>query len=426
MKQLTIEPVRSISGEVTLPGSKSLSNRVLLLASLAFGTTEISNLLESDDTGHMISALKQLGAKIWLEDNRVIVTGNSGLFGPPQRKTFFLGNAGTAIRPLTALLSLIPGIYKVDGDKYMRERPIAHLIDSLDQLGARISYLGKEGCPPLMINGGHISGGEVNVAGHISSQYLTALLMSLPLVRAESTINISGEQVSKPYVDITLQTMTDFGISVTNDQYRSFRIPGGQAYKTPGSYLIEGDASSASYFFAAAAIKGKTTVKGLGRHSVQGDIQFLDIIEQMGAEVERREDHIKVSQGQLKGVDVDLNHIPDAAMTIAIMALFAEGTTRIRNVHNWRVKETDRMTAMATELRKLGAEVKTTYDSITIEPPLQITTAEIETYGDHRMAMVFSLAALGESPITIIDPDCTKKTFPNYFTEFGKICKSNV
>ena len=426
MNQLTIKPVRSISGEVTLPGSKSLSNRALLLAALAVGKTEISNLLESDDTSHMITALKQLGAKISLDSNRVIVTGNSGLFRPPRRKTFFLGNAGTAIRPLTAILSLIPGVYKVDGDEYMRERPIAHLIDALNHLGAKISYSENEGCPPLLIEGGHITGGEVNVAGHISSQYLTALLLSLPLVRADSIINVLGEQVSKPYVDITLQTMRDFGISVCNDRYQIFRIPGGQDYRSPGSYLIEGDASSASYFFAAAAIKGKMTVKGLGRYSVQGDIQFLDIIEQMGAEVTRHDDYIMVSQGKLKGVDVDLNHIPDAAMTIAIMALFAEGTTRIRNVHNWRVKETDRMTAMATELRKLGAKVRTTDDSITIDPPLQLTAAEIETYGDHRIAMVFSLAALGEIPITIIDPDCTKKTFPNYFTEFEKICQSYV
>ena len=426
MNQLTIKPVESISGEIMLPGSKSLTNRVLLLAALADGKTEISNLLKSDDTSHMIAALNQLGVEISQENDRTIVTGNSGLFRPPEKKAFFLGNAGTAIRPLTAILSLIPGIYTVDGDEYMRERPIAHLIEALGLLGAKISYTGNEGCPPLLIEGGHIKGGKVGLAGHISSQYLTALLMSLPLVRDESTINVIGEQVSKPYLDITLQTMKDFGVSICNDNYETFRIPGGQKYRTPGKYLIEGDASSASYFFAAAAIKGKTIVRGLGRHSVQGDIQFLDTIEQMGAEVDRHKEYIVVSKGKLNGVDVDLNHIPDAAMTIAIMALFAEGKTRIRNIYNWRVKETDRMTAMATELRKLGAGVQTTEDSITIQPPNQLKSAEIETYGDHRIAMVFSLAALGDIPITIKDPDCTKKTFPNYFTEFAKISQSNV
>ncbi len=426
MNQLTIKPVRSISGEVTLPGSKSLTNRVLLLAALANGKTEINNLLKSDDTSHMIAALSQLGTEISQDENKAVVNGNSGLFQPPEQKTFFLGNAGTAIRPLTAILSLIPGFYTVDGDEYMRERPIAHLIDALSDLGAKISYSQNQGCPPLMIEGGHIKGGEVKVAGHVSSQYLTALLMSLPLVKEESVINVIGEQVSKPYLDITLQTIKDFGVSVCNEEYKTFRIPGGQKYKTPGSYLIEGDASSASYFFAAAAIKGSTTVRGLGRYSVQGDIQFLDTIERMGARVERYRDHIIVSKGKLKGVDVDLNHIPDAAMTIAIMALFAEGTTHIRNIYNWRVKETDRMTAIATELRKLGASVQTTEDSIIIKPPRQLTAAEIETYGDHRMAMVFSLAALGGIPVTIKDPDCTKKTFPNYFTEFAKICQSNV
>ncbi|MAI42617.1 MAG: 3-phosphoshikimate 1-carboxyvinyltransferase [Candidatus Azotimanducaceae bacterium] len=426
MNQLTIKPVDSISGEIMLPGSKSLTNRVLLLAALANGKTEISNLLKSDDTSHMVAALSQLGVEISQENDKTIVTGNSGLFRPPEKKAFFLGNAGTAIRPLTAILSLIPGVYTVDGDEYMRERPIAHLTEALSVLGAKISYTGNEGCPPLLVEGGHIKGGKVSVAGHISSQYLTALLMSLPLVRDESTINVIGEQVSKPYLDITLQTMKDFGVSVCNDNYETFRIPGGQKYRTPGNYLIEGDASSASYFFAAAAIKGKTIVRGLGQYSVQGDIQFLDTIEQMGAEVDRHKEYIIVSKGKLNGVDVDLNHIPDAAMTIAIMALFAEGKTRIRNIYNWRVKETDRMTAMATELRKLGAGVQTTEDSITIQPPDQLKSAEIETYGDHRIAMVFSLAALGDIPITIKDPDCTKKTFPNYFTEFAKISQSNV
>lgn len=422
MDQITLQPVSKISGEVTLPGSKSLTNRALLLAALAEGETRIVNLLSSADTGHMITALRQLGVEITDETDSATVVGNGGLFPTPENGSFFLGNAGTAIRPLTAMLSLIPGQFIVDGDQYMRERPIAHLGDALKQLGASIEYTNKEGFPPIVVDGGHIEGGSVDIAGRISSQYLTALLLSLPLAENDSTINVIGEQVSKPYLDITLGIMKDFGVTVQNNQHQQFQIPGKQRYISPGEYLVEGDASSASYFFAAAAIKGEVTVRGLGQHSVQGDIQFLDTIEQMGASVERHDQHIVVRQGELQGVDVDLNHIPDAAMTIAVMALFAKGTTRIRNVYNWRVKETDRMTAIETELRKLGAKVVTTDDSITIEPPEEITRAEIDTYGDHRIAMGFSLAALGDTPITINDPDCTSKTYPNYFEEFASVC----
>ncbi len=422
MDQITLQPVSKISGEVTLPGSKSLTNRALLLAALAEGETRIVNLLSSADTGHMITALRQLGVEITDETDSATVVGNGGLFPTPENSSFFLGNAGTAIRPLTAMLSLIPGQFIVDGDQYMRERPIAHLGDALKQLGASIEYTNKEGFPPIVVDGGHIEGGSVDIAGRISSQYLTALLLSLPLAENDSTINVIGEQVSKPYLDITLGIMKDFGVTVQNNQHQQFQIPGKQRYISPGEYLVEGDASSASYFFAAAAIKGEVTVRGLGQHSVQGDIQFLDTIEQMGASVERHDQHIVVRQGELQGVDVDLNHIPDAAMTIAVMALFAKGTTRIRNVYNWRVKETDRMTAIETELRKLGAKVVTTDDSITIEPPEEITRAEIDTYGDHRIAMGFSLAALGDTPITINDPDCTSKTYPNYFEEFASVC----
>ena len=422
MDQITLQPVNAISGEITLPGSKSLTNRALLLAALATGETRIVNLLSSADTGHMITALRQLGVEIKEETANATVVGNAGLFSKPEKKSFFLGNAGTAIRPLTAMLNMIPGRFIVDGDEYMRERPIAHLGDALTQLGASIEYLNEDGFPPIAFEGGHIEGGEVNIAGHISSQYLTALLLSLPLTEKDSTIKVIGEQVSKPYLDITLGIMKSFGVTVENDQYQKFLVQGQQNYVSPGEYLVEGDASSASYFFAAAAINGKVTVRGLGQHSVQGDIQFLDTIEQMGAKVERHDQHIVVRQGNLQGIDVDLNHIPDAAMTIAIMALFAKGKTRIRNVYNWRVKETDRMTAIETELRKLGANVITTKDSITIEPPAKLVSAEIDTYGDHRIAMGFSLAALGDTPITINDPDCTNKTFPNYFAEFSSVC----
>lgn len=422
MEHINLTPVDSISGEINLPGSKSLTNRALLLAALAEGETRITNPLASDDTARMIEALQQLGISTIPNDQRIDVVGNGGLFATPANTAFFLGNAGTAIRPLTAILSLIPGKFQIDGDQYMRERPIAHLCDALMHLGADIKYIGKDGYPPLSVTGDQISGGDVNIAGNISSQYLTALLLALPLAKNDSIINVIGEQVSKPYLDITMNIMNQFGVTVGNDDYQRFSVPGAQHYVSPGDYLVEGDASSASYFFAAAAISGSITVHGLGKDSVQGDIQFLDTIEAMGAKVSRNSQSVTVTRGELNGIDVDLNHIPDAAMTVAVMALFAKGTTRIRNVYNWRVKETNRMYAIETELRKLGATVLTTEDSITITPPASLQSTAIDTYGDHRIAMGFSLAALGDQSITINDPDCTKKTFPDYFDVFASVC----
>ena len=423
MDQLKLEPGRRIAGEVVLPGSKSLTNRALLLSALARGTTRLKNPLASDDTGRMVTALKQLGVTIEqaAATDDMIVHGQGGLPATPSNRDFFLGNAGTAIRPLTAILSLVPGEFTIDGDQYMRERPIEHLVDALSALGAKVQYLGRQGCPPLRLEGGHIEGGHATVAGNISSQYLTSLLLALPLALRDSDIEVVGEQVSKPYLEITLGIMERFGVRVSHDGWHHVSIPGGQTYQSPGEYLIEGDASSASYFFGAAAIAGEITVYGIGADSVQGDVGFLDTIAAMGASVCRHSDHIVVRQGKLRGIDVDLNHIPDAAMTIAVMALFAEGETRIRNVYNWRVKETDRMTAMATELAKLGAAITTTPDSITINPPSALKSAVIDTYGDHRMAMCFSLAALGNVPVTINDPDCVGKTFPGYFSEFDRI-----
>ena len=423
MSHLDISRIAAISGEVTLPGSKSLSNRALLLSALAGGRTRLDNLLKSDDTQRMVEALRQLGVEISLDSDwqRCSVTGNGGLFAPPQQSEFFLGNAGTAIRPLTAVLSLVPGTWTIDGDKYMRERPIGHLVAGLEQLGAEVKWLGKPGYPPLQLTGGKVKGGRVTIPGNISSQYLTALLMALPLATGNSEINVTGEQVSTPYLDLTLDIMGRFGAHAEHDNYKVFRIEGGQRYESPGHYLIEGDASSASYFFAAAAIAGGSVrVHGLGRESVQGDIDFLDVIEQMGARVKRSDTWIEVSHGKLIAIDMDLNHIPDAAMTVATMALFAKGTTTIRNIYNWRVKETDRMSAMATELRKLGAEVETGEDYIRITPPAKLLPATIDTYGDHRIAMSFSLAALGTN-VTINDPDCTAKTFPDYFDVFASI-----
>ncbi|MFP6807054.1 MAG: 3-phosphoshikimate 1-carboxyvinyltransferase [Pseudomonadales bacterium] len=423
MDSITLEPISRIAGEITLPGSKSLSNRALLLSALASGTTQLSNLLKSDDISQMVTALNQLGVYLalsedWLECE---VSGNGGLFSTPANKKFFMGNAGTAIRPLTSIFALIPGTFEIDGDKYMRERPIKHLCDALVQLGANIDYLGADGCPPLRLTGGNISGGAVKIPGNISSQFLTALLMSLPLLEEDSTIEVIGEQVSKPYLDITMDIMEKFGVSISHRDYQVFNIQGKQQYQSPGSYMIEGDASSASYFFGAAAIAGDIRVRGLGEDSVQGDLAFIDVMEQMGATITRHSDSIEVREGSLKGIDVDLNHIPDAAMTVATVALFAKGPTRIRNIYNWRVKETDRMHAMETELRKLGAKVETGSDFIVIEPPTEIQPATIETYGDHRVAMSFSLAALGGKEIQILDPDCTRKTFPDYFDALASV-----
>ena len=433
MDQLVLKPIRQFGGEVNLPGSKSLSNRALLLAGLSEGETQLENLLLSEDTEQMLGALNQFGIQITFVDEesgltseypttRCVVSGNSGLFTPPNEGHFSLGNAGTAIRPLTSILSLCLGTFTIDGDQYMRERPIAHLSEALVQLGAKITYLGKEGCPPIRVEGGKIKGGKVSVRGDISSQYLTSLLMALPLAPLDSDISIIGEQVSKPYLDITLDIMEKFGVQASHENYQRFSIPGRQQYKSPEKYLIEGDASSASYFYAAGAIGGgPVTVTGLGRNSVQGDIEFLEVISEMGAVVEKGEKSITVSGGQLHGIDMDLNHIPDAAMTIAAMALFAEGPTRIRNIYNWRVKETDRLHAMSTELRKLGAVVETGEDFIFIDPPEKITSATIDTYGDHRIAMCFSLAAFGDAEITINDPACVAKTFPTYFELFANL-----
>ena len=425
MQQLKLRPIRRLSGEVTLPGSKSLSNRALLLSALARGSTTLHNLLRSDDIEHMVTALQQLSVALNFSDNwqTCTVAGNHGLFNPPAEPDFYLGNAGTAIRPLTAILGLVDGEFKIDGDHYMRERPIGHLTDALSALGAQITFLQKAGYPPFMIRGGNIAGGEISLPGDISSQYLTALLMALPLSTEDTRVSIIGDQVSKPYLDITLGMMRTFGVQASHDAYQTFNIPANQSYLSPGDYLIEGDASSASYFFAGAAIgQGEITVQGLGSDSVQGDIGFLDAFEAMGAAVIRDKNHIRVAgRGQLKGVDLDLNHIPDAAMTLAAIAVFAEGRTTIRNIYNWRVKETDRMHAMAEGLTRLGAKVNTTADTITIDPPEEVQSATINPYGDHRVAMSFSLAALSGASITIQDPDCTRKTFPDYFNVLDSV-----
>jgi len=418
MKSITLKPISYIEGEVNLPGSKSLSNRALLIAALAEGTTKITNLLESDDTRHMLNALRLLGVSYQLSEDKTecTVTGNGGPFCNSGPLEIFLGNAGTAMRPLCAALTLGEGTYVLTGEPRMKERPIGHLVDALRCAGADITYLETEGYPPLKIVANGLRGGAVEIDGTISSQFLTALLMAAPMAQQDMHIHIIGELVSKPYIDITLDIMKRFGIEVSHENYEHFIVKAGQSYRAVDTFMVEGDASSASYFLAAAAIKGGTVkVTGIGKRSIQGDIAFADVLEKMGANVEWADDYVSVTRGELHAVDMDFNHIPDAAMTIATTALFAEGTTTLRNIYNWRVKETDRLYAMATELRKVGAEVEEGEDYLTIIPPRQLKHAAIDTYDDHRMAMCFSLLALDPVSVTINDPECTAKTFPTYF-----------
>lgn len=428
MQTLTLSPIAGVQGTVHLPGSKSISNRVLLLAALAEGTTHITNLLHSDDIEHMLNALRALGVHYHLSEDKTEcrVTGLAGLFKHPAPLELFLGNAGTAMRPLTAALAASDVQVTLTGEPRMYERPIGHLVDALAQWGASIDYLQQPEFPPLRINGQPLQGGLVTVDGTISSQFLTALLMVAPLLAADSEIVIVGELVSKPYIDITLALMERFGVQVQNHDYQRFVVKGQQRYVSPGHWLVEGDASSASYFLAAAAIGGEIKVTGIGRHAVQGDIRFADALEAMGAEVIWADDSITVRKAPLKGIDRDYNAIPDAAMTIATTALFAEGPTVIRNVYNWRVKETDRLHAMATELRKVGAEVEEGHDYLKVTPVPTLQHASIATYNDHRVAMCFSMLAFAPCGVTIEDPDCTRKTFPNYFKVFEQLAVNNA
>ena len=401
-----------------LPGSKSISNRVLLLAALAQGETEIAGLLDADDTRVMREALSTLGAGF--ANQRI--KGVGGPF-PVKRAELFLGNAGTALRPLTAALAFSGGEYRLSGVPRMHERPIGDLVDALRGIGARIDYAGKQGFPPLVVHPGAIRADALKVRGDVSSQFLSALLMSLPLTGRPSRIEVQGELISKPYVEITLNVMRRFGLEAGRTGWRYFNVPGG-IYRSPGKIVVEGDASSASYFLAAGAIGGgPVRVEGVGRDSIQGDVRFTDVLQRMGAQVLLEENAIEVSRtaAKLSPIDMDLNHIPDAAMTAAVLALFADGPSRLRNIASWRVKETDRLAAMATELRKLGAGVEEGSDFLKISPGKLKQGVAIDTYDDHRMAMSFSLVALGGVPVTIRDPGCVAKTFPGYFEAFQSI-----
>lgn len=430
---IDLKPAPRASGRVKLPGSKSISNRMLLLAALAEGTTDIKELLASDDTHVMLMALQKLGVN-WVqhgEGQDYAVKGTGGLL-PVHSADLFMGNAGTAIRPLTAALAAIGGDYTVHGVARMHERPIGDLVDALNAAGAKIEYTGNPGYPPLHIRRGNLHPERMQVRGNVSSQFLTALLMASPLIaRHQSlTIEVIGELISKPYIEITLNLLARFGIDVQRDGWASFTIAPGQVYRSPGTLHVEGDASSASYFLAAGAIGGgPVRVEGVGRASIQGDVRFVEALRQMGAAITMGDNWIEATcEGPLKAIDADFNHIPDAAMTIAVAALYADGTSTLRNIASWRVKETDRLAAMATELRKLGALVEEGPDYLRVTPPIALAPATIDTYDDHRMAMCFSLASLdgalrAGTAVRINDPKCVAKTFPDYFEAFARIAQ---
>jgi len=434
VKFLDLDPIARAEGTVKMPGSKSISNRVLLLSALARGNTLVRDLLDADDTRVMLGALQRLGIEVAHVSGGITIRGVAGEF-PVKSADLALGNAGTAYRPLTAALAFSGGEYRLSGVPRMHERPIGDLVDALRRLGARIDYSGMEGFPPLVVHAGKIRHGEkARVRGDVSSQYLSALLMALPMTGERTEIEIEGELISKPYVEITLNLMHRFGVKVERTGWKAFAVPA-QGYSSPGEIRVEGDASSASYFLAAGAISGLSgggpvRVEGVGRGSIQGDLRFADVLERMGAAISMGENWIEAAagrearaRGRLKPLDADLNHIPDAAMTAAVAALFAEGPSTIRNIASWRVKETDRIAAVARELRKLGAAVDEGADSIRVTPPAALRPAAIDTYDDHRMAMSFSLAALGGIRVRINDPDCVGKTFPQYFDALASLSR---
>lgn len=434
---LDLPALDAAAGEVLLPGSKSISNRVLLLSALSLGTTTVYDLLASDDTRVMLDGLRQIGCEVEESGSTVRITGLGGR-KPVSPCSLFMGNAGTAMRPLTAALALLGGEFELSGVPRMHERPIGDLVDALRQLGCHIDYLGNPGYPPLRI--AHSNGvpalalnQSIQVRGDVSSQFLTALLMALPLVATQTAVHIEvvGELISKPYIAITLQLLARFGIQVHHDNWQRFTIPAGSQYQSPGSIYVEADASSASYFIALGAIASSAEasnsikIQGVGLDSIQGDIRFVEAAQAMGAKVTGGPNWLEVQRGAwpLKAIDLDCNHIPDAAMTLAVMALYATGTTTLRNIASWRVKETDRIAAMANELRKLGATVQEGADYIQITPPASTEhwkAASIHTYDDHRVAMCFSLATFNPAqlPVRIEDPKCVAKTFPDYFEAF--------
>lgn len=429
-----LAPAARARGQMALPGSKSISNRVLLLAALSEGSTRIDGLLDSDDTRVMLAALRSLGLQIDDAGDTQVVVHGTGAFAQTQAD-LFLGNAGTAFRPLTAALAMAQGHYRLHGVPRMHERPVGDLVTALQAVGAQIRYEGQDGYPPLQISPAQLHvDGPIPIQGNVSSQFLTAFLMMAPMLAAQTgsdvTLQVQGELISKPYIAITLQLMARFGVSVQQDGWQRFTIPAGSRYTSPGAVHVEGDASSASYFLALGLLgQGPVQINGVGKDSIQGDIAFAQFIERLGAKITYRDQCLVCEREQsiadrpLPAFDEDFNLIPDAAMTAAVLALYADGPCMLRNIASWRVKETDRIYAMHTELSKLGAVVESGPDWIRITPPTvsQWQTARIGTYDDHRMAMCFSLAVFGPVGVTILDPGCVSKTFPDYFAVYDSL-----
>jgi 3-phosphoshikimate 1-carboxyvinyltransferase len=423
MEKKYLKASLKVNGSIKLPGSKSITNRVFLMAALCEKDTIIKGALESEDTSYMLDAFKVLGVNYEKLNGDYLIKGVGHNF-LCKNADLFLGNAGTVFRPLTAVLSMMNGEYRLSGTSRMHERPIAHLVESLRQMGAIIKYDNYEGYPPVTIKNSNINFDKpINIKGNISSQFLTALLISGPLAQQHLIIKINGDLISKPYINISLRLLEIYGIKYINNNWSTFELNRPAKYTSPKEVYVEGDASSASYFFAAGAIRGKVEVFGINKLSIQGDLKFLDIIKKMGASITYKKNSIIVSNKDiLKGMDIDCKEIPDAAMTLAIIALFSKGKTKLINIGSWRVKETDRISAMKNELKKLGAKVSSTKNSISIEPPLEINNnVEIKTYDDHRIAMCFSLISLANKNITITDPNCVRKTYPNFFKDFESV-----
>ena len=426
MNEIKLKASKQVRGCIKLPGSKSITNRVLLMAALGSGVTKLIDPLRSEDTDQMINALIKLGVSVKeVNDDKKIIEIKGAEHNFPNKNTnLFLGNSGTTFRPLAAVLAMMRGDYYLSGIERMHERPIKDLVDALEQMGSSIQYEKNHGYPPITINNSSIEISEpIQIKGDISSQYLTALLIAGPISNNEFNIEVIGDLISKPYIDITLKLLTKFNIFYNNDNWRLFSLKKDSVYRNPTKIFVEGDASSASYFFAAASLAGSIEIKGINKDSIQGDLKFLDIISKMGAKIEYKSDSIQVSKASsLKGLEIDCIEIPDAAMTLAIMAVFADKPTKLKNIGSWRVKETDRILAMDNELTKMGVEVSTTHDSMTIFPQKQLNdNISIETYNDHRIAMCFSLFCLKNLNITIQDPNCVNKTYPDYFKDLKSV-----
>ena len=426
MNEITLKASKQVRGCIKLPGSKSITNRVLLMAALGCGVTKLIDPLRSEDTDQMINALIKLGVSVKeVNDDKNIIEIKGIEHNFPNKNTnLFLGNSGTTFRPLTAVLAMMRGDYYLSGIERMHERPIKDLVDALEQMGSSIRYEKNHGYPPITINNSSIEILEpIQIKGDISSQYLTALLIAGPISNNEFNIEVIGDLISKPYIDITLKLLTKFNIFYNNDNWRLFSLKKDSIYRNPTKIFVEGDASSASYFFAAASLAGSIEIKGINKDSIQGDLKFLDIISKMGSKIEYKSDSIQVSKASnLKGLEIDCKEIPDAAMTLAIMAVFADKPTKLKNIGSWRVKETDRILAMDNELTKMGVEISTTQDSMTIFPQKQLNdNISIKTYNDHRIAMCFSLFCLKNLNITIQDPNCVNKTYPDYFKDLKSV-----